>query len=108
MENGQARAGENHCQGDELARDPLGLTFALRMPLPSLLIALRQNGPRERVDHVVRSTALASRVLQVVVHVPTIVFEHALDPIKGSIAVDALSVRLGDSERLVAAENGRC
>ena len=70
----------------------------------SLLIALRDDGPRMGVDDVVWPTPFEPGVLQFIVHMPAVWLQHQLNPVWGQITVNSRGVCLGDGQHLVTSE----
>src|SRR5437016_7386479 len=74
----------------------------LAWPGQLLLVSLRQNAPRLRVDHVVRSAPLGLGILQIVIDVPAVVFQDKSNAIGSEVAVCLERIGLGDGKSLVA------
>src|ERR1700722_11128933 len=84
------------------SRGPLSAGEARSTTL--LLIPSRDNGSRVGIDDVMWPTALESGILQVVIDVPAVVFQHKLNPVQGQVPVHACCIRLGNGQCLVASE----
>jgi len=96
-----------------LHRNYLRPRFVLRTRPPSagaagsatlLLIPLGDNGSRVGIDDVMWPTAFQPGILQFVIDVPAVVFQHKLNPVQGQVPVHSCCICLGNGQYLVASK----
>src|SRR5271166_4919106 len=75
-----------------------------------LLIPLGDDGSRVGIDDVMWPTAFEPGILQFVIDVPAVVFQHKLNPVHRQVPVHSCCICLGNGQYLVAskAHHARC
>ena len=69
-----------------------------------LLIPLGDNGSCVGINDVMWPTAFEPGILQFVIDVPAVVFQHKLNPVQGQVPVHSCCIRLGNGQYLVASK----